>query len=69
MQCLFFRNDGRDEQTGSILNMLLTGKYLSSTLREMLNEDVTCRMSYADKKGKYQNQTGLTAPSVTKKEE
>ena len=69
MQCLFFRNDGRDEQTGSILNMLLTGKYLNSTLREMLNEDVTCRTSYADKKGKYQNQTGLTAPSVTKKEE
>jgi dCTP deaminase len=31
-----------------------------------LTGDEVCRTSYADKKGKYQNQTGLTLPFVTK---
>jgi dCTP deaminase len=31
-----------------------------------LTGDEVCQTSYADKKGKYQNQTGLTLPFVTK---
>jgi len=68
MQCLFFRADGRDERTQSILNLVLSGGYDNHELYNMLHEDVTCRTSYADKKGKYQNQDGITNPSVTKKE-
>ena len=29
-----------------------------------LRGDAICRVSYADKKGKYQNQTGITNPIV-----
>lgn len=32
-----------------------------------LGHDASCRVSYADKKGKYQSQTGLTLPTVDKK--
>ena len=34
--------------------------------RLFLAADEVCRVSYADKKGKYQDQPGLTLPFVTK---
>jgi dCTP deaminase len=60
MQCLFFRTDG------------YTDKLLKEALGHVLHipefkAGVTCRTSYADKKGRYQGQTGVTAPSVDQK--
>jgi len=68
MQCMFFRSDGRDESVGSVVAQMLAESGRKDELYQQLHADVTCRVSYADKKGKYQDQKGLTNPTVTKED-
>jgi dCTP deaminase len=53
MQCIFLRTDGYTEE---ILNQLLPFEINKIT--------ATCKVSYKDKLGKYQNQIGLTLPKA-----
>lgn len=73
MQCMFLRTDGISEATKLALN-----QYLDETSARGTNPQAArafdtlrialgcanCEQSYATKKGKYQNQAGLTAPTV-----
>jgi dCTP deaminase len=69
MQCLFFRSDGRREVYESALHGLLNN-YMPVFVREEFDKTMndghtaSCERSYANKKGRYQNQTGLTLPSA-----
>lgn len=66
-QCLFLRTDGYSE---AMLNYLkeFTLHEVSLKGEDFLKgiHNATCGVSYADKKGKYQNQEGLTNPTVDK---
>ena len=76
MQAMFIRTDGRDEATLNAVrrltdpaNAVSHGEavwlgHLHGLLGKELSEG-TCRVSYKDKKGKYQNQEGLTPAKVT----
>lgn len=55
MQCIFLRSDGVTEE---ILKQMEPYR--------IDRQAATCKVSYADKKGKYQNQEGLTIPAVDK---
>lgn len=67
-QCLFFRTDGYEEATRNAL----IDKWAKTDFHQykMLKDAIaagTCKVSYADKSGKYQSQTGLTLPTIDKK--
>lgn len=63
MQCLFFRSDGWGEWTRAILKSVWTS--ITKTVWPAPDKvAVSCRRSYGDKAGKYQNQGGLTLPTV-----
>lgn len=70
MQCLFFRTDGYREGIQNVLSKVVsfdceeTGHTLLCELMTKEMNKATCNISYADKKGKYQDQTGLTLPKV-----
>lgn len=74
-QCIFFRTDGHSEAILQAVMRLSSrngkdGVMPIETINELLHKELangTCRVSYADKKGRYQNQTGLTLPSVDRK--
>jgi dCTP deaminase len=72
MQVLFFHSAGiTDIAIRAIGRMLEPGptgynKQLEEFFVSMMDTKRTCRVSYADKKGKYQNQEGLTLPEVDK---
>lgn len=76
MQTMFLRSDGIHEATGNAVRKFLDrvsreGK-VSLGINAAMAYDIfnigmkqsTCEKSYADKKGKYNNQTGLTVPTV-----
>lgn len=70
-QCIFFRTDGyRELATEDIKNTYnrLDNKPLDIHWLKNIFHGATCHTSYADKKGRYQDQTGLTLPSVDKAE-
>lgn len=68
MQVMFLRSDGyRELHAKDIANLyrelhgsIPNPEYAAAVLRDY----GTCKVSYADKKGRYQNQTGLTLPFV-----
>lgn len=62
-QCLFFRSDERAEAVQRHFLDSLHGRDFSTlaALNKELNE-ASCRVSYADRKGKYNHQAGLTLP-------
>lgn len=62
MQCIFIRSDEREE---TLIEDYLKchGEFDRSLLKELLTK-ASCGTSYADKRGKYMHQTGLTAPIV-----
>jgi dCTP deaminase len=70
MQCLFFRSDGHRQVLAEILqDKILPRDYPYTITAAMTGNSpapMTCRTSYADKKGRYQSQTGLTLPTVDK---
>jgi deoxycytidine triphosphate deaminase len=84
MQGMFFRTDGVTEALVSSLHYLadkgsaLSSAYASPQLLEVMAntydllrcamEGSTCQISYADKKGIYQDQKGLTLPTVSEEE-
>lgn len=63
MQCIFLRSDALCEKQCELLRDLHTNKV---SFDKGMENTVYCITSYADKKGKYQNQTGLTNPTVDK---
>lgn len=75
MQCLFLRSDGVLDAGIRTLDRMLNQHFrleeqesravLGRAFRELMDRR-TCRVSYADKKGKYQDQGGLTLPSVVR---
>jgi hypothetical protein len=56
MQCIFLRTDGYREQTYQLLKSHYPANFN--------DKNATCRLSYADKKGRYQDQKGITNPKV-----
>lgn len=64
MQCLFLRSDERDRATEVAMFDALWGQHtkVEEYQRTLLNAG--CGISYRDKKGKYQEQQGLTLPKV-----
>lgn len=72
MQCLFLRTDGyRDIHARDIQQLykeVRNSEEIDEDRMKAVMKEGTCRVSYADKKGKYQDQTGMTNPTVTKKE-
>jgi dCTP deaminase len=80
MQCIFIRTDGHAEATMDAVRRLVGQHAQERVFKPMADKrnelalaeeqfmaalgNGTCRVSYADKKGKYQHQTGLTAPFV-----
>lgn len=68
-QCVFLRTDGRTEMnTHDITNLydhLSIGRLIPNHWLEH-EHNSTCKVSYADKAGRYQNQTGITLPSADK---
>lgn len=79
MQCLFFRSDEKAEALENGIKHLLnrmtydavdadtTPADIESYLTDLLKK-ASCETSYADKKGKYDNATGIDVPKVLKKE-
>lgn len=68
MQCCFFRSDGLREAVGQAVVGLTDTDIDVSEVYARLMKDLAggvCRESYATKRGKYQNQPGLTIPKVT----
>jgi dCTP deaminase len=61
-QCVFLRTDGYREITEGITLASLDTVTHKQAMREL--EGATCRVSYVDKKGRYQSQTGITLPSA-----
>lgn len=76
MQILFLRSDGPTERLRRTITTLIGGLKDMTEFRRRVSEtqtvffntmvEDTCKVSYADKKGKYQSQTGLTHPVVNK---
>lgn len=70
MQCVFFRSDGYRKYTLMRLLNHLCAEHGHNTMMTMHGDDHflekagSCNVSYLDKKGKYQGQTGLTLPKV-----
>lgn len=72
-QVYFLRSDGYGEGVRQVLEDLIAvapERHLQGLWRNSKHhlgkERTSCRVSYADKKGKYQDQTGLTLPFVKK---
>ncbi len=74
MQCVFIKTAGESSAIRTAIYQLLdlqsrgrndAAAMAFDTLRVALKES-TCQTSYKDKAGKYQDQTGLTLPSVDK---
>lgn len=65
MQCMFFRTDGVQEAVVNTVHALAAraGGGLKESFGERIDQAM-CRVSYADKKGRYQGQTGLTLPTA-----
>lgn len=66
-QLLFFRTDGVSDAVQQSLEQHLTWSSGSTDHRkymEKLMSKSTCEVSYLDKKGKYQDQKGMTLPAV-----
>ena len=68
MQCVFLRCDGVNDAARRALSCHLTDGEEHSDYTKALAKG-TCRTSYADKKGKYNHQIGLTPPKVDKEGE
>lgn len=72
MQCIFLRTDGKAEATTEALKRFLSpypgslNQTAGIEFRDALDK-ANCTVSYLDKKGKYQDQTGLTLPTVDQK--
>jgi dCTP deaminase len=79
MQAIFIRTDGHSEAALNATRRLCGQEFQGpaslhmerrlQSVEEQLHKDLsngTCRQSYADKKGKYQDQKGLTNPIVEK---
>lgn len=68
MQCIFLRSDGYREVIQHALGTKIANEDLKilAAYRDTLERGTSCRTSYADKKGKYQDQTGLKTPEVDK---
>ena len=75
MQAVFVRSDGLDEAYRKLVEMSVVYGQMPDIIRWYMesvttNRDpemrkhVSCQRSYADKKGKYQSQEGLTLPKV-----
>ena len=74
MQVLFFRTDGVTEALLNAVRRIVDWEYPQNdpslgmlAIEELLHKELPrgmCRTSYADKKGRYQNQKGLTLPFV-----
>lgn len=65
MQCLFFRSDEKDRVVRDAVDTLMEARGIQ--VRDLYREIVKksgCRISYKDRKGKYQDQKGLTNPFV-----
>ena len=60
MQCVFLRSDEKRE----VLENYLVFQMSTEELTHKMFYTAGCRVSYADKKGRYQDQTGITAPFV-----
>lgn len=81
MQVIFIRTDGHSEACLNAIRRLCGDEAreetrwfahhkLLTSIEELLHKDLghgTCEKSYADKKGKYQDQDGLTLPKVEDK--
>lgn len=69
MQCLFIRTDGYSEMMlNDIKNLYrMVGKEVDEQFLKDALHSATCKVSYADKRGKYQAQVGLTLPKVDEK--
>jgi dCTP deaminase len=73
MQCMFIRSDGYRARLWDIIRILLATRDMSN-FRMAITEAqniwnrgklmLSCDKSYADKKGKYQNQGGIKLPEV-----
>lgn len=72
-QVLFFRTDGKSEWCENLLthDYLGGGKATGTMYPDIVDETLdnlrtrtSCRVSYADRKGRYQDQKGLTLPFV-----
>lgn len=57
-QCMFFRTDGLRE-----LNTRVICQSFNVLVKDEEFEKASCRVSYKDKKGRYDGQTGITNPS------
>lgn len=69
-QCLFFRTDGYTEAIAKCVTEILSNRCLDrpemDAQFQKLMEDGRCKISYADKAGRYQGQKGITLPSADK---
>lgn len=67
-QCIFLRTDGYNEIDRNDIHNILknTTGFDPEYAKAVYRDSGTCRVSYADKKGKYQDQTGLTLPCADK---
>lgn len=71
-QCIFLRTDGHSEAVLQAVMRLIAkpskdGMMPVEMINELLHKELangTCRVSYADKKGRYQGQQGITLPTV-----
>lgn len=80
MQVIFLRTDGRNEAMMIALDRFLgeislhperlsrEASHAYDVLRLAQHKGGTCRTSYEDKKGKFQNQTGIQLPFVEKED-
>jgi dCTP deaminase len=77
MQCLFFRSDERRALLQQTIDLLIDKMHAAGGMLTSVSSAVTslwsrlnrlgigsCQTSYADKKGKYQNATGIDVPKV-----
>jgi dCTP deaminase len=73
MQSLFLRSDEREQAILNSMEFVRNHFGNMNSIHEQIHYLVTlpqdCETSYADKKGKYQNQAGLTTPKVQKEGE
>lgn len=71
-QCVFIRSDGCIEKRSDFWGLqVINGLKLAWSEQDEEDEkklitEGTCQVSYADKRGRYQNQTGITLPSADK---
>lgn len=68
MQCMFIRSDGYREAYANATDLLMASVDITDTeyipIKKAAETNLTCNVSYADKKGIYQNQAGLTHARV-----